>query len=689
MPKPKPLTPLLTETPEPVAQDESTLNFLNRKLSDGSIVEKLGLDITKPGDTVPKSGDVPRIFLFREGKVSSLEENQISVGSREFWQAAVIGQVFAYPAGEKHPVQLQLSDYNGFSPRLQFSDPLDPEKPPAAKMYKEPPRPKWYHRWFPFGRNRRVCEAYDRFKAAEAKQPELTRQCVKAIKDAYGDKRDPETLSKEADEALLAQSLFVQRKLNREVQSNLDSRRMELEKVEKLIGTAKDIYGPDPKRQDKLTKPEGKRPDPKHTGDMYTKRQFELLKPIDLKGVKVGGEQVTDREFSALAMFAALDPKIAIEAQKTVGDVEPVFKAFAADGYSREESGEIIAESVQEMYGRSLMERRSDSGDYFSCAVQPAREKAKQALDAYQQGNKAPLAEILARTVGCMGRDTCIHMDLVEGFYAQNQLAGEMLDLLDRDEDLKKLTAEKYEQHERDFQKPERRFLKSPTFQEQAENIRQVQAMDKLRRKHLEARSALLDAKLKGSELSTEVKQAYARDILKYNLLSQMYTADVRMAYSDKASDANKRNVAYKPFLEHTRDLPGEEQGVGSKIGGSSAAVSPNLIMRGGLKGRMVPKPDALDHVANPKMMEELDEMLDRLIQKDGLDKADVNELSNKLGMHHQRGNDYTKDTLMDKLIEANQQPQQQEAGQPDVPHVQKAQEGPAEEKQEEQQIIQ
>ena len=308
------------------------------------------------------------------------------------------------------------------------------------------------------------------------------------------------------------------------------------------------------------------------------------------------------------------------------------------------------------MYGRSLMERRSDSGDYFSCAVQPAREKAKQALDAYQQGNKAPLAEILARTVGCMGRDTCIHMDLVEGFYAQNQLAGEMLDLLDRDEDLKKLTAEKYEQHERDFQKPERRFLKSPTFQEQAENIRQVQAMDKLRRKHLEARSALLDAKLKGSELSTEVKQAYARDILKYNLLSQMYTADVRMAYSDKASDANKRNVAY---------------------------------MRGGLKGRMVPKPDALDHVANPKMMEELDEMLDRLIQKDGLDKADVNELSNKLGMHHQRGNDFTKDTLMDKLIEANQQPQQQEAGQPDVPHVQKAQEGPAEEKQEEQQIIQ
>ena len=295
-------------------------------------MEKLGLDITKPGDPVPKSGDVPRFFLFREGKVSSLEESQISVGSREFWRAAVMGQVFAYPAGEKHPVQLQLSDYNGFSPRLQFSDPLDPEKPPAAKMYKEPPRPKWYHRWFPFGSNRRLCEAYDRFKAAEAKQPELTQQCVKTIKEAYGDKRDPETLSKEADEALLAQTLFVQRKLNKEVQSNLDSRRMELE---------------------------------------------------------------------------------------------------------------------------------------------------------------------------------------------------------------------------------------------------------------------------------------------------------------------------------------------------------------------MVPKPDALDHVVNPKMMEELDEMLDRLIQKDGLDKADVNELSNKLGMHQQRGNDYTKDTLMDKLIEANQQPQQQEAGQPDVPNVQKAQEGPAEEKQEEQQIIQ
>ena len=79
---------------------DRALNVLNNNtISNGyQFLEKLGLNLLNPGDKFEDSYGVPRVFLFKDGKTSSLEEEGLEVGSKAFWEAAMKGQVFAYPA---------------------------------------------------------------------------------------------------------------------------------------------------------------------------------------------------------------------------------------------------------------------------------------------------------------------------------------------------------------------------------------------------------------------------------------------------------------------------------------------------------------------------------------------------------------------------------------------------------------
>ena len=667
MAKPKTLIPQLTENAIPAVEKDLTIRLLNRELTFGPFVNELGLNILKAGDKVPDSNGVPRIFLFKDGKVSSLEENQIEVGSREFWKAAAMGQLFGYPAGERHPVQIQLRHKSGITPDLTFSDPLDPEKLPQVDLPKAPRKPKWYHRVFSFGGNRRLCREYDHYMAEKERQANLAASCAAAVREAYGDKRIGISLNAEKREAEYIQAELAEGRLKKALREQLNLIKRDQGNLQQAIDTTVSVYGPVPKQLPGLK------------GKVYTQEQFDLLKPIDLKGAQVGGKTVTDREFGALALFAGNDPEIAIEAQKVAGDPEPVIDAFAEDGYSREEAGQIMSDSGREMYSRTLMIQRPSTGTYFAPAVQPARQKAKEALDAYQRGDKGPLADILARMVGSIGREAINSMGLDDSFYAQNELACDMLDMMERDPELKETVHQKYEQSEQAFQQRHPQFLKPPSFTEQMDTIRQVQEMKRLQMKSMEAKTALLNARLNGDEdkLSEEVKRGYIKDVLKYNLVRLMYKADVNMAESTSAP--NPRNGTYKAFYEHANTLPGKEMGVGSRSGASSAPLAPNVIMQGGLGARAMPKPDIMSQIASPKMMAELDESLDKLIEKEGLGKLGVDELSDKLAQQHPDGNEYTNESLMDKLIDANIQPKEKPAG-TEVPEqeLQKAQDGQA-----------
>ena len=130
---------------------DEKISELNRYLSQqkGDFAQTYGIDLSDPNASAERPGRTPRAFLLKDGKVSTLQENNIKPGSREFWESAMKGQLFAYPLGEKDPVQLQA--WIGLAgPVFESSGPLIPgkevpfpEEPATPKPPTEPKQPTY------------------------------------------------------------------------------------------------------------------------------------------------------------------------------------------------------------------------------------------------------------------------------------------------------------------------------------------------------------------------------------------------------------------------------------------------------------------------------------------------------------------------------------------------------------------
>ena len=131
-------------TPEMI----SAVNSYTRRM-DNTLFQKLGIDTMDPESYSDKPGETPRVFVLKDGKVSTLTENGIKPGSREFWETAMKGQLFGYKLGEKDPVQIQAwmgtagldcAISEPLIPGVEASFSEEPEKP-KAPVKREPPEP--------------------------------------------------------------------------------------------------------------------------------------------------------------------------------------------------------------------------------------------------------------------------------------------------------------------------------------------------------------------------------------------------------------------------------------------------------------------------------------------------------------------------------------------------------------------
>ena len=57
---------------------------------------------------MPETNGVPRVFVMDEKGVRTLDDEKVKAGTPEFFELMQQGRMFAYPAGEKEPVQLQI-----------------------------------------------------------------------------------------------------------------------------------------------------------------------------------------------------------------------------------------------------------------------------------------------------------------------------------------------------------------------------------------------------------------------------------------------------------------------------------------------------------------------------------------------------------------------------------------------------
>ena len=142
---------------------------------------------------------------------------------------------------------------------------------------------------------------------------------------------------------------------------------------------------------------------PKDSTIGYLQENVERCLPsFELSDVKVGSKPVSNREFASLANLAVYDPSIGgsvVSAPKTNKFVtlDTPNKWVAADNHSHYVMN--CANSYREING--VMKATPDSRieDLLHTMIPGGRNMAKDALEAYQQGNLAPLAKLIANGI--------------------------------------------------------------------------------------------------------------------------------------------------------------------------------------------------------------------------------------------------------------------------------------------------
>ena len=534
------------------AINEKAMNYLNPKVLP-QFEALTGVNISKPGDKAPVSGGVPQLFILEEDEPSepmTLEQKKVEVGSKRFWELMQQGKIFAYPSGQKEPVQLQLKFGPGLRPEVDVSEPLStqPDKQASRNFEyeKEPPARKrippkvpqpgifasiahffnsnWYKKEFEaYETNRRVREqiteqnrhAKERYESqAEKAKQETADACRKVsagLERAFGPSRTEKALAAERE----AQRLLREKRAAEKAQEALDKSALEAKnaanRIEDCITNMMSIFSTKPAPLPHMEKL-----------DAYRKEHFTVLKPVTLpEGLKIGNTPVDDRLFANLAFHAQLDPARAMawfyppEDQKTLreeGLTQKDIEEMAVYKLGGMAMGDVISDHV-----------RPQVSNYIEKSSQPGREDAEKALAEYRAGRKSPLANIIYRAAQYTAKGA---KDLnAGGKVALNdaKLTGELLDLLDQDPELRQAAREK------------------GLTEKMEETCRGMDALQELEKSSLKAEEKLLKAVAEHRELSPEDKAECLSDIFKYRTADAMLKAQTAEENSKNFMTVKKR----------------------------------------------------------------------------------------------------------------------------------------------------
>ncbi len=659
----------------------------------------------------PEQNGVPSVFLVQNGQVKTLQEAGMWLWkddgtsrkpNPEFAKAILRGEVFAYPAGSRYPVQLQgkvEKDAATFMD-VSHSNPLKgSDKVTKIEIAPEPAlarAPRWYHRAFKFwGKNREICERYDasvtareNWKAAaeklvneQTKAMPASNQVADAIEAKFGALRTKEARQ---EEMKLASQAYEQ-KLQNGRNALLNDAKGKATKVAVGISIVENVFAakPEPRQEwvmDKEMYAE-------QSKGLYTLKSFSRLTKADIdpSTVKIGEKPVSEREFAALAMFGSLEPKLGVLAQKdAVKDPAPMIKGLVADGYTQEQAEQLIMKSISNAYTVDVLHKEDRMRFYFN-TVNGGRKNAEEALKAYPQ-DKTKLAGILADGIGQAAEMAGVTGAMSqEGDYGVNgfvKLSGEMIDLMERDPELKELTKQSLEQKERDFRKMVNEKvapftkdgkppLKPRTLEECIQSVRAYEKFSEIEQKGYEATQALAQASADGKkDLPEAEKKGYIKDILKASMVSELYRKQrADRISSNEGVGVNKGIIALNNYTaDMTRRIEeAEEAELGDNVvngGGSSLPGNAPTIIMTGLQNRLAEKAPVVAMVNKPERLEELDRQAEQIMEQDGLDKMSPEELCNTFSHGATKESPYWGDNMVLRTAKLSQPQEQREAEQ-------------------------
>lgn len=527
-------------------------------------LQELGI-ILEDGRIPSMPDGTPRVFVLHQDetgteRMMSLQQAGIGYNSLEFFKEMQKGNVFAYPAGDKRPVQIQLDmlpDRPTSAAKFKFSRPLSPEE---LCPYAEPVRPGFFTRLLARLGGSESKQAMDNYNDAKAKRDGFLND-ARTIEENRGKNGIEER--RIAGEWKTGQSKTIA----------LNSAERAFNDIDKSNQKFLSIYGTTPKmREDFLA--EG----------TYRENTFAALKPadIDLSQVKIGDANVSEEEFATLAMSIARSPKYASAAFLSRPKCVPFRDALLGMGHTEDEATEIMGNNVNTNVSIDyFMSGPRANLDYaFPMTVQPAREDAANAFKSYQQGDKAPLAKYLAEGIKDITSDFTKHdMDPGKVEYMQFMgMAGKLGDMLERDPELQTKAMQEYGLKE-----------------SQLRTLKGMVQVSKLNAAAKEAKYKLANADQTGIVLGNEEKADCVRAILKANMAVATINAQRKENFVNESPKITAKST--EVMTQHHMDP--EQMG----------------WYMNGVMQKMRALPTTVNTLANPASEEQLNALADKLIE--------------------------------------------------------------------------
>ena len=677
--------------PDDLKTDDVALLHMG-KYAARNAFRSMGILKSEEDKQIPENNGVPSIFTVKNGKVSSLAEAGLTLDSDEFVNAMLRGEIYAYPVGEKDPVQMQ-ADIRNDSMKITHGKPLEfngPIQTPEAKMPKEPKisrQPRWYHRWFPFwGDNRKICQD---FAATSAAHDKWEKHCERlrnasdeartnaiAIHDKFGGKRKKEALEAELKNGFLR----AEEARKEENRKELELAQKNAEEMNHGIDVVRNIYAAKPEYQERFLQ----------KNHLYTKERFNMLSQTDLDPTKtvIGGKPLTQEDFAALAMFGGMNAETGVKAYQgnhpRTAPYEPMKEALMKEGYSEAEMKTLVSKISVGAYSVDAVKNDDRMFGYFKTGVNEGRKVAAEALQAYPQ-DKTKLAAILANAVGQAGElagSTEYESDAFVGVKGVVKLSADMIELMERDPELKNLAKEQHDKQEREFctaiNKQISKYapdhpnaLKPRSFEENIKSIRDFKKFSELHEKGLDARQKLAKAHAEDKPMPEEQKKECVKDILKANMAGALYNKEFKeRSSSAKPNGVNDGHVAlskYRDALQQRAPLASgedEEEELAERMPKEEIIPwsVPNVVLSS-LETRFTEKAPVVGLTAQEKELKALDKQAEKIMEQDGLDKLEPGAILETVKKQ------YARDNMMIRAskLAGPQQPQQEGPAQPEL----------------------
>ena len=362
--------------------------------------------------------------------------------------------------------------------------------------------------------------------------------------------------------------------------------------------------------------------------------------------MKIGGQGLTEQEFAALAMFAATNEETSLRQQKkAVSDPAGAIEVFKKARYTEAQAKRLVADSFNSSFTLDMLHQDPRAPKYFG-AVNEGRALAAEALKAYRNGDKTKLAEILGRAVEHGGM--YVGVSGGKGVPGIAKLGGEMLELMERDPELRDMAKQSFEKRERAYTENTR--IPPLSFDKLVENIQKMKKFEDLRRKGSERRAEIFRARAEGKELTAAQKKECLRDILVANMAEALRVFQTKQSENEDASPAEKpfNNEALKEEYMRITLLNPSQAGINGTKGGSSLPSSAPTFLIGALGKRVLKTPDVMSTVTDEAQMQKLTQTVEQIIETEHLTEKSVEELANTVA-DKTMDERYTLDNLLTK----------------------------------------